>query len=309
MRFADAHVNIDGGRSDLPGMKQDMFDRVQKNKKGGPQQRGKAPPDCPRSDGMSPFVALAFVDSDIFVKLNSSEEKCVRLISVGGANYTDLMNASKTCGPVGEWKRRIAEETSAVFFQGGFEWVKSENETIEVITEEGTFQSEISEAKFAELLECWKRSCGCEQAQHPKMRMVFLALFVICLGGLGGDAFKLLRERIVGKKPPKHVLCKNGHKIEEVKYCGKRLCDLCGVVGTIYQCNSDCNYDLCKACYKTSKKKVKEELAAWYEKHPKDPDAKEAKEKEEAEKRRLQRERRLKHKAITAGPSVTVVLD
>merc|ERR1740121_3252567 len=132
---AAAAVNIDGGRSQLPGMKQDMFDQAQMKKNSKGRQPAKGPPDCPKSDGMSPFWALTFVNGELFVKLNSTEEKCTKLITVGGANLTTLTNASKTCGPVGEWKRRIAEQLSAVFFQGGLEWVKHENETIEVVTE------------------------------------------------------------------------------------------------------------------------------------------------------------------------------
>merc|ERR1712190_45058 len=95
---------------------------------------------------------------------------CQRLITVGGANYSMLINSSRTCGPAGEWKKRIAEELSAVFFQGGLEWVKSENETIEVITEDGTFQVEVNEARYATMEECWARACGCEQANNPLSR-------------------------------------------------------------------------------------------------------------------------------------------
>merc|ERR1719281_717976 len=136
-----AQVNIDGGRSDLPGMKQDMFDRVGKGKKaGGPQMKGKAAPDCPKSDGMSPFTGIAFAMGDVFVRLNGTEGQCHRLVSVGGANFSELTNFSKTCGPAGEWKYRIAENLSSVFFQGGLDWVKSDNDPIEVITEEGTFE-------------------------------------------------------------------------------------------------------------------------------------------------------------------------
>merc|ERR1712048_234270 len=69
-------------------------------------------------------------------------------------------------------------------------------------------------------------------------------------------------------------MCKKGHNMEEVKYTAKNYCDMCSTSGTTYQCSASCNYDLCKTCYKTTKKKVKAELATWLEKHPDDPDNK-----------------------------------
>lgn len=277
----DAGMNIDGGRSDLPGMKQDMFDRVQKNKQ-DPKKTAKVP-DCPKSDKMSPWYSLAFANQEVYVRLNGTDGECERLITVGGANYTELINASKTCGPAGEWKKRIAEELSAVFFQGGFEWVKSENETIEVVTDTGTYQIEVNEHKHEVMLDCWARACDCEQAKNPMMRMVFYAMLVVALSGFGFDAGKLAIDKVWGKKPSKHVLCKKDHRMEEVKHCPRNYCDICGVAGTIYQCSCNCNYDLCKACYKTSKKKLKDELAAWLAKHPQDPDNK--KEKKDKKKK------------------------
>jgi len=279
---AAAQANIDGGRSDLPGMKQDIFDQVQKNKKsGGAAPRGKGPPDCPKSDKMSPFFGLAFASGEVYVRVNSTEGKCQRLITVAGANYSVLTNASRTCGPAGEWKKRIAEELSAVFFQGGLEWVKSENETLEVITEEGTFEAVVSEEKYAEQAECWKRGCGCEQANNPKMRMVFVAILVISVGGLGFDSVKFAWEKVKGKKPPKHVECKKGHRMTEVKLAYSHHCDVCGQSGTTYQCGVNCNYDMCKKCYKDSKKKVKAKWKEWVEQHPED---KEKDKKEKADK-------------------------
>jgi len=121
--IAFSQPNIDGGRGDLPGMKQDMFDQVKKQKKGGPKI-AKGPPDCPKSafGQMSPFTSMAFTNGEVYVRLDASEGPCHKLISVGGANHSTLQNASLTCGPVGEWKKRIAEEMSMVFFQGGLEW-------------------------------------------------------------------------------------------------------------------------------------------------------------------------------------------
>lgn len=263
-------ANIDGGRSDLPGMKQDIFDQVQKSKKAGAQQRGKAPPECPKSDMMSPFYSLAYSGHEVYVRINSSEGKCLKLISVGGANFSMLTNVSRTCGPAGEWKRRIAENMSSMFFQGGWDWVKNENDTIEVVTDEGTFEAIVSEEKYEAMMTCWKSACGCEQANNPLARGVFIAMLCVAIAGLGNDAFKALYQKIVGKKPPKHAECKNGHRMEEVKLADRHYCDLCSARGTTYQCSSSCNYDMCKKCYKEKKKTVKEGWEKWCETHPED---------------------------------------
>lgn len=278
-----AQVNIDGGRSQLPGMKQDMFDQAQQKKKMGGQRPSRGPPDCPKSDKMSPFWGLAFVSGEVYVKLNSTDEKCTKLVTVGGANYSTLTNASRTCGPAGEWKRRIAEQLSAVFFQGGLEWVKHENETIEVVTEEGTFEVGVNEEKFAEQSVCWARGCDCEQAKNPAGRVVLFTLAAIGIIGLMSDTLKLGWEKFAGKKPAKHVQCKKGHRLEE-KPNAKHVCDICGKSGTHYQCGSGCPYDLCKVCYKSAKKKLKAELEAWYEKHPEEKKKDEDKKKEKKKK-------------------------
>lgn len=267
----NTQANIDGGRSDLPGMKQDIFDQVNRQKKMGNQpQRGKAPPECPKSDMMSPWYSLAFVGKEVYVRVDSKDGNCVKLLSVGGANYANLTNASKTCGPVGEWKRRIAENLSSMFFQAGLEWVKSENQTLEVVTEDGTSEAVVNEEKYAAMLDCWKYSCGCEQAKNPAGKAVLIALFVIAVGGLSYDSLKVIWAKIVGKQPPKHVECKNGHRLEEVNNAARHYCDVCGSHGTQYRCTEKCNYDLCKKCYKTKKKEVKAEWEKWCEKHPED---------------------------------------
>jgi len=275
-----AELNVDGGRSQLPGMKQDMFDRAQreKNNKGGARM-GKGPPECPKSDKMSPFFGVAFVGSDLYVKLNSTEDQCSKLISIGSANLTVLSNASRTCGPAGEWKKRIVEDTSAVFFQAGLDWVKHENDTIEVATEDGTFQVPVNEIRYGEIAECWARGCDCEQAKNPMGRAVLVSLLAICLSGLLWDAGKLGKKKIWGEKPVKYVQCKNNHRMEEVKLCPRHMCDLCGAAGTTYACKSGCPYDLCKACYKDQKKKAKQALQEWYDKHPDDKLQDEAKKK------------------------------
>jgi len=269
----------------LPGMKQDLFDMAQKNKKSGGQRPSKGPPDCPKSDKMSPFWGLAFVSGELFVKLNSSEEKCSKLLTVGGANYSVLTNASRTCGPAGEVKKRIAEELSAVFFQAGLDWVRHSNETIEVVTEDGTFEIEVNEEKWALQSECWARGCECEQAKNPVGKALLYTLLFVAIGGLVSDSVKLTWERITGKKPSKHVECKKGHKMEEVKLCRTHVCDVCRNQGTIYQCASGCFYDLCKECYKVAKKKAKEDLQAWYEKHPEEKAKDEEKKKEKKKKK------------------------
>jgi len=262
-------------------MKQDIFDDVAKAKKsGGHQKMGKEPPKCPSSDHMTPFFNVAFAGGELYVRLDSADGPCHKLITVGGANFSVLQNASKTCGPVGEWKKRVAEEMSMVFFQGGLDWVKSENETIEVITEDAvtglpvTFQVEVSEAKYASMMECWKRSCGCEQADNPKTKMVLFALLLCALGGLSWDSIKLGLESFRGKKPDKHVQCKKGHRMVEVNFAYSHLCDICRKSGTCYQCNVSCNYDMCKLCYKAAKKKTKAALKVYLEKHPEDEDNK-----------------------------------
>jgi hypothetical protein len=258
-------------------MRQDMFDQVNRAKKGqGPQQRmGKAPPECPKkADKMTPFTTLAFTDGELYVRLDATEGPCHRLITVGGANLTELRNASLTCGPVGEWKKRLAEEMSMVFFQGGLEWPRNENETVEVITEDGTFQAEVNEAKYEIMMGCWKSSCGCEQANNPKMKILLLSLLVCALGGLSYDSVKLAYESLRGKKPEKHVVCKKGHKLVEGNHAYSHICDICRKSGTCYACTASCNYDMCKVCYKGAKKKARAAWKAWLEKHPEDPDNK-----------------------------------
>merc|ERR1712187_676690 len=222
--------------------------------------------------------------NDVFVRLNSSEGKCEKLVSVGGANYSVLTNASRTCGPAGEWKRRIAENMSSVFFQGGLEWVKHDNETIEVVLESGVVMVEVSEYKYEQMLACWKYACGCEQSNSPITRVIFFILLAIAVGGLGYDSFTVLWAKIVGKKPPKHVECKHckNYKMEEVKYASNHYCDLCSTRGTTYHCSrgTSCNYDMCKACYQTERKKVKAAWKAWVAKHPEGGDKKDKKKKD-----------------------------
>lgn len=293
----------------MPGMKQDMFDRVGKGKKAGPQVKGKAAPDCPKSDGMSPFTGIAFAMGDVFVRLNGTEGQCQRLVSVGGANFSELTNFSKTCGPAGEWKYRIAENLSSVFFQGGLDWVKSDNDTIEVITEEGTFEVVVSEAKYQTVLECWKMSCGCEQANNPVARGIFVAMLCVAIAGVGWDSVKLAIDKIRGKKPPKKVMCKKGHNMEEVKFTGKNYCDMCSTSGTTYQCSASCNYDLCKNCYKATKKKVKAELAAWLEKHPDDPDNKKKDKKKKDDDAESEKEGESESQADKGSESESQVAD
>eukprot|EP00928_Gymnodinium_smaydae_P049935 TRINITY_DN33547_c0_g1_i1.p1 TRINITY_DN33547_c0_g1~~TRINITY_DN33547_c0_g1_i1.p1 ORF type:complete len:380 (-),score=88.01 TRINITY_DN33547_c0_g1_i1:140-1186(-) len=287
--------SIDGGRSELPGMRQDMFDQAQKQKKGAGKPQSKGPPPCKKSDLMSPFYSFAYGGSEIYVRLNSTQGPCERLISIGGANYSTMTNASRTCGPAGEWKRRIAENLSSVFFQGGWDWVVSENDTIEVTTETGTYDIQVNEEKYASQLECWKYGCECEQVKNPFARAVLIALLVIAIGGLGYDSVKVVYYKIVGKKPPKHVESKAGHKMIEVKLAERNYCDVCGNRGTTYQCSGGTNYDMCKKCYKEAKKKVKADWEAWCEKHPEDKKkSKKEKDDDEDERKASESERETK---------------
>jgi transcription elongation factor Elf1 len=202
-----------------------------------------------------------------------------------------MVNFSRTCGPAGEFKRRIAENLSTIFFQGGAEWAKHDGDIIEVVTEDGTFEIEVSEAKYELMLECWKRGCGCEQAKNPKMKVLFITMAVIAVGGLGYDSFKALWGKIVGEKPPKHVMSKKGFRMVKVKYTRTHYCDLCGTAGTTYQCSGGSNYDMCKKCYDEQKVKVKAAWNKWLEAHPEekkkskkdDDDEKEEEAKSEAE--------------------------
>jgi len=223
---------------------------------------------------------IAFVGSELFVRLDDTEGPCHKFVSVGGANLSVLKNASLTCGPPGEWKKRVAEELHVVFFQGGLDWVKSDNDTIEVATEDGNFTTTVSEAKYAAMSECWAKACGCEQANNPKAKVVLLSLLIIALGGLSWDSIKLALESIRGKKPDDKLLCKGGHKIMSVKSLPKprastqgRICDECGKSRDIaFRCEAQdyCTYDLCKACHKDLKKDLRKQWEEWCKKHPQD---------------------------------------
>ncbi|CAK0832595.1 unnamed protein product [Prorocentrum cordatum] len=277
-----AAQSIDGGRSELPGMKRDMFDQYEASKRGGgAQKKGKGPPDCPKSDGMSPFTGITFASGEMYVRINGTEGQCRRLVKLGGANYSTMVNFSRTCGPAGEYKRRIAENISTISFCGGLDWAKHDGEMIEVETEDGTFEVEVTEAKYEVLLECWKRGCDCEQAKNPKMKAIFIALGVIAVGGLSYDSLKVAWAKISGAKPPKHVECKKGHRMEKVKLTRTHYCDVCGVAGTLYQCRENCNFDMCKKCYDDRKTKVKATFAAWLEKHPEEKSKKNKKDDED----------------------------
>lgn len=139
-----------------------------------------------------------------------------------------------------------------------------------MVTEDGTFEAHVNEDNYALMLACWRYGCGCEQANNPIMRGILLAMLVIAAGGLGYDSLKVLWQKIKGKKPPKHVECKNGHRMEKVKLTRTHYCDICGCSGTQYQCGVSCNYDMCKKCYGDSKTKIKAQMKEWLEKHPED---------------------------------------
>merc|ERR1719414_2491094 len=98
--------------------------------------------------------------------------------------------------------------------------------------------------------------------------MVLVTMLVIAVGGLAFDSLKMGWEKLKGKKPPKHVECKKGHRMTEVKMAYSHHCDICGASGTTYQCAVNCNYDMCKKCYKEAKKKTKAKWKEWLEQHP-----------------------------------------
>jgi hypothetical protein len=168
---------------------------------------------------------------------------------------------------VGEWKKRISEELSAMFFQGGLEWVKHENETIEVVTEDGTFEVPVTEERYQDMLACWAKGCDCEQVQNPAGRAVLLALAAIAVIGLGNDAVKCAKDKFSDKKPPKHVMSPKGYKMVK-EITATRICDVSGKKGTHYTCSGGSNYDLSLESYKAAKKKLKADLESWYERHP-----------------------------------------
>mmetsp|Transcript_53694 Transcript_53694/g.100623 ORF Transcript_53694/g.100623 Transcript_53694/m.100623 type:complete len:294 (-) Transcript_53694:159-1040(-) len=197
-----AAQTTDGGRSELPGMKKDIFDQMKDAKNKG--QSGAQPAkraDCPKSDKLSPFRAFCIVQGEIFVKFNDTDEKCRKIVSIGGANTSALFAASRTCGAAGEWKRRVAEELSAVYFVGGWEeWPKSEGEPVEVELVDGNFSVPITAENYEAIKDCWARGCGCEQAANPKMKGILFALLAICVFGIGWDSVKLTFERFFSDK-------------------------------------------------------------------------------------------------------------
>merc|ERR1712039_1017162 len=174
----------------------------------------------------------------------------------------------------------------------------------------------VNEDNYVEMLACWRYGCGCEQANNPIMRGILIAMLVIAAGGLSYDSVKVLWQKIKGKKPAKHVECKNGHRMEKVKYTRIHYCDICGQAGTQYQCGacSSCNYDMCKKCYTETKAKLKTQLKEWYEKHPEDrPKGKkgdenekdEEEEKEEKDEKEEKEEEEVKSEAEKSDKSGT----
>merc|ERR1719171_3471385 len=67
----NAQIDFDGGRAKMFG-KQDAFDTFATGAKPGSGNSGmkgiKKNPDCPKSDNLSPFSGIAFVDGDILVR-------------------------------------------------------------------------------------------------------------------------------------------------------------------------------------------------------------------------------------------------
>jgi len=192
--------------------KEDVFDQVTKQRKKSPGADQQ--PDCKAPDGLSPFANLAFVGGKIYVRreLNDTNTTCEELIHIAHKNVTELMKGAKMCGPVGEVKRRIAQNLFGVFWAAGFDgWPQGEDKTILVQTDNFEGEVELSEEKFAKLEACWMEGCGCDQAQSPMMRVVFAILFVVCLSGLGYDSVMLM----IGKNKKKKAKSSKKEKKEK----------------------------------------------------------------------------------------------
>jgi len=184
-----------------PHRRKDVFDEV-KSGQGKRQNLANKQPECPTADGLSPFSSLAFVDGEIYIRrtLEDDNPKCEKLIEIATHNTTALMKAGKACGPVGEWKRRIASNLFAVFWSGGLDgWPTGEEKTMFIKTDSFIGEIELSPEKFERLEACWMEGCGCEQAQSPGMRIFFAICLILCLMGLGYDSLSLVN----GKKKKK----------------------------------------------------------------------------------------------------------
>eukprot|EP00397_Hematodinium_sp_SG-2012_P009644 GEMP01009735.1.p1 GENE.GEMP01009735.1~~GEMP01009735.1.p1 ORF type:complete len:304 (+),score=96.84 GEMP01009735.1:32-913(+) len=201
------------------GKRKDVFDEVTK-KQGRRMGAERKQPDCPTSDGLSPFSALSFVDGEIYVRRELDDEKpmCERLIQIAKSNVTVLMKAGKTCGPVGEAKRRIAQNLYAVFWMGGLDgWPTGEDKTIYIKTSEFEGEVELSAEKATKLEACWMEGCDCDQAKSPLMRIFFGILLAACIGGLGYDSLSLAKGKDKKKKKERDPAKKKERKEKKEK--------------------------------------------------------------------------------------------
>jgi len=190
---AHARFEYDGGRSKILFNQHDKFNMGPKT---GTSTKTK---ECPRADELSPFSGIAFAGGDILVRLNETDTApmCQVLKRIGSApgNETSveaekMIEFSKRCGPVGEYKRRIAESWSIPMFTGGLDWVSNDGETIWVETDqtgpEGVLV-EVTKAKWELSKDCWTQGCECEQTKSPRVRIGLYILGALMFLGLSWD--------------------------------------------------------------------------------------------------------------------------
>ncbi|CAD7948483.1 unnamed protein product [Amoebophrya sp. A25] len=136
---AYARFEYDGGRSKILFNNHDRF-----NMDPASNQPGVKTKECPKAEELSPFAGIAFAGGDILVRFDEDDSMptCRVLKKIGtsageeGAVEAEKMNEfAKRCGPVGEYKRRIAESWNIPMFTGGVDWVGGEGEEIWVETE------------------------------------------------------------------------------------------------------------------------------------------------------------------------------
>eukprot|EP00392_Amoebophrya_sp_AT5.2_P004986 g4995.t1 len=206
-----AAFEYDGGRSKILFNNYDKFSAP----KTGSSTKTK---ECPKADELSPFSGIAFAGGDILVRLNESDTApmCQVLKRIGSApgNETSveaekMIEFSKRCGPVGEYKRRIAESWSIPMYTGGLDWVNSDGDEIWVETDQTGYAKEIcpcptlpgepltktkqgilvnvTKAKWEATKECWTQGCECEQTKSPRLRVGLYVLGAVMFVGLMWD--------------------------------------------------------------------------------------------------------------------------
>ncbi|CAD7965455.1 unnamed protein product [Amoebophrya sp. A120] len=196
-----AAFEYDGGRSKILF---NNYDKFNTGPKAGPGVKVK---ECPRADELSPFSGIAFADSQILVRVNETDSspQCQVLKKIGSNAETaveaeKMIEFAKRCGPVGEYKRRIAESWSIPMFTGGLDWVSGEGEELYIETDqhpEGLMVN-VTKDKWESAKNCWAMGCDCEQTKSPRVRIFLYLLGVCCLVGLGWD---VIRYYVFGVRP------------------------------------------------------------------------------------------------------------